>query len=386
MTLTLEQLFARAYEWQEEGQFHKAGKAYAEYLNHRREDAAGWNNLGNCYRSLGRDDKAVPCFDEALRLEPGRISSRLNRGLARLALGEYSAAWPDYEARLETIEFRKEVVARKDRQWRGETLGKGEPLYLFGNQGLGDVFQTWRYLPLVAKRAEEIVLEVQGPVLPLARGLPESFRVVERGERVGPFARWCELFSLPGLFGATRETLPPTPSIEFERVESIRDRLRKEREKHPGKPLVGLAWSGTPANPLNRFRACGLNHLRPLLEREEFRFVSLQKGAPATEIAALGLGEYLCDLDPFLTDFGATATAVEELDLVISTDTSIPNLVGMMNEEAWVMLHRPADWRWGRTGSSTAWYPSLRLFRQKRMRDWPPVVEEVRAALLQRFA
>lgn len=385
MTLSLNELFAQAYEWQEAGEFHKAGHAYAEYLNQRRGDPSAWNNLGNCYRSLGRDDKAIPCFDEALKLEPGRASSRLNRGLALLATGDYLAAWPDYEARLETIEFRKEVVAQRDRQWHGEHLGKGEPLYLFSNQGLGDAFQTWRFLPEVEDRVEEIVLELQEPILPLAGGLSEKFRVVKRGDPVGPVARWCELFSLPGLLDITRENLPQTPRVEFSRSEEIQNRIRQERERFPGKPLIGFVWSGTPANPLNRFRACGLNHLRPFLEREEFRCVSLQKDAPATEIETLGLQDSILDLGPFLTDFGATATAIEELDLVIATDTSIPNLIGMLNREAWVMLHRPADWRWGQEGERSPWYPSLRLFRQKRMRDWPSLIDEVLQALLQRL-
>lgn len=382
MTLSLDQLFARAYEWQEAGRFLEAGRAYAEYLNQRRGDPSAWNNLGNCYRSLGRDDKAIPCFDEALRLEPGRPSSLLNRGLAKLALGDYSGGWPDYEARLETISFRSEIVALKDRQWKGEKLGAGEPLYLFSNQGLGDAFQTWRFLPAVAKRATEIILELQAPVVPFAGGLPENVRVVERGGPVGRFARWCEMFSLPGIFGATPENLPPNPPIEFDRSSAVEKVIAEERRRFPSCRHIGLAWSGTPANPLNRFRACGLGHLQPLLGLDSIRFYSLQKGAPATEIKTLGEEGRLVDLDPLLTDFAATATAIENLDLVISTDTSIPNLIGMLGREAWVMLHRPADWRWGQCGVRTPWYPSLRLFRQKKMREWPTLVEEVRQALL----
>lgn len=375
--------FAAAFALQREGRFHKAAQAYGALSQEAPRDPAILNNLGNCLRSLGRDADAVPCFERAIALDPGRASSRLNLALARLALGDYADAWPDYEARLETIEFRRDLLAERDRQWKGEVLEPGEPLYLFGNQGLGDELQCLRFLPEVARRAGKVVLELQAPLISLAGGLPEPFIVIQRGDPVPPFARWCELFSLPGIFGVERNDLPPSPALRFDRNPEVLTHLEKERCVWPDHLHVGLVWSGNPANDLNRFRACGLGHLLPLLELEGFRFHSLQKGAPSSDIGSLGVGESLSDLAPLLGDLAATATAMEALDLVVTTDTSVPHLAGVLGIPAWVLLHRPADWRWGHEGDSTPWYPSLRLFRQKKMRDWAPVValvaEELRS-------
>ncbi|MEM6915854.1 MAG: tetratricopeptide repeat protein [Verrucomicrobiota bacterium] len=380
-TLSIEELFTQAYEWQSSGQFYRAGQAYAEYLNHRGEDPSAWNNLGNCYRSLGCEDQSIPCFDRALELEPGRPSSRLNRGLAHLALGNYEKGWQDYEARLETISYKKEIVAQRHGQWTGETLRDESVLYLFGNQGLGDALQVWRYLPEVAKRAPEVILELQAPLTSLTKSLPPNVRVIERGEPVGRAHRWCELFSLPGIFQTEVDSIPKPQGIGYERNEEVLQRIEKERRRHRSSLHVGLVWSGTPANSLNTYRSLGLEELRPLLKLPHCHFHSLQVGDPAREADDLEESIRPVDLSPLLTDFAATATAVEALDLVITTDTSVPNLMGAMGRDAWVLLHRPCDWRWGRSGETTPWYPDLNLIRQAKMGDWDPVIEEVRSRL-----
>ena len=373
--------FERAYALQQEGKFGRAAAAYARFLKSSPNEPSALNNLGNCLRSLGRDSDAVVCFEKALAIIPGKESARLNLGLARLALGEYRKAWPDYETRLEGISHRRELLAYRRQQWRGEPLGGDRTLYLFGNQGLGDELQCLRFIPMVAERVERIVLELQKPLLSLVVGLPSNVEVVGRGDSVPPFHHWCELFSLPGIFEIEPSSVPPPVRPDFRDDVVIGEVIAKSREHYPGQLHVGLAWSGNPGNDLNRFRACGLKHLAPLFDLPGIRFFSLQKGSPSTELGGLSKSAPVVDLAPHLSDFAATATAVDCLDLLISVDTSVAHLAGTLGANSWIVLHQPADWRWGREGESTPWYPSLRLFRQENMREWETVIRRVRSEL-----
>jgi hypothetical protein len=80
---------------------------------------------------------------------------------------------------------------------------------------------------------------------------------------------------------------------------------------------------------------------------------------------------------PLLTDFAETAAAIEQLDLVIGVDTAVSHLAGALRKPMWLMLPFPPNWRWQLDGPSTAWYPTMRLFRQVPDEDWSRVLDSV---------
>jgi ADP-heptose:LPS heptosyltransferase len=83
-----------------------------------------------------------------------------------------------------------------------------------------------------------------------------------------------------------------------------------------------------------------------------------------------------------LRDFGDTAALMAELDLVISVDTAVAHLAGAMGRPAWVLLPFVPDWRWQMHRRESVWYPTLRLYRQHRWRDWSEAVDAVRRDLV----
>jgi ADP-heptose:LPS heptosyltransferase len=76
-------------------------------------------------------------------------------------------------------------------------------------------------------------------------------------------------------------------------------------------------------------------------------------------------------------DFASTAAVVSLVDLVISVDTAVAHLAGAMGKPVWIMLSRPADFRWMEERSDTPWYPTARLFRQPCRGDWASVIARV---------
>ena len=65
------------------------------------------------------------------------------------------------------------------------------------------------------------------------------------------------------------------------------------------------------------------------------------------------------------------------LDLVISSDTSIPHLAGALGVPVWVALPLVPHWRWLLQGETTPWYPTMRLFRQGQRGDWDEVFDRI---------
>jgi hypothetical protein len=156
------------------------------------------------------------------------------------------------------------------------------------------------------------------------------------------------------------------------------------RLAHSKKPKVGLAWGGSAINKSDRHRSISLSSLAPLVNAD-VEFYTLQFGKPAEEAANPPAGMRLIDHTGIIKDFADTAALLPELDLVISVDTALAHLAGAMGTPVWVLIQFTPDFRWLLEGETTAWYPSMRLFRQKQFGDWAPVIEIV-AAELKKYA
>jgi hypothetical protein len=162
-------------------------------------------------------------------------------------------------------------------------------------------------------------------------------------------------------------------------VERWRARLRAA----PGF-RIGLNWQGhvgTEMQPWIRGRSFALACAAPLARLPGVSLVSLQKGEAARQRAQVEFGDRLAQLtDPLDTSADAlmdTAALMGALDLVITSDTSVAHLAGALGVPVWVVLQKVPDWRWLLDGSECAWYPSMRLFRQRTAGDWSEVFERV---------
>ena len=336
--------------------------------------AEAHNNLGSLFFQQGRYAEARASIRRALELEPQSAGAHWNQALLLLALGEFEQGWPEYEWRWLSLQCGDQRPFAQP-QWKGEAF-EGRTILLHAEQGWGDSLHMARYVPMVAARGGKVLLEGPPELREMLRALPGVERWITRGEALPDFALHCPVMSLPLAFGTVRETIPaavPYLAAPAEKVSHWRARMGgEERFK------VGLAWGGRPSHKGDRQRSMALRLLEPLLATESVRFFSLQKGPPAEQARAFPV---LCDWTAELADFSDTAGLIGNLDLVIAVDTAVAHLAGALGKPVWTLIPFAPDWRWGVEGGESAWYPTMRLFRQPREGDWAGVVAEVAAAL-----
>jgi ADP-heptose:LPS heptosyltransferase len=99
------------------------------------------------------------------------------------------------------------------------------------------------------------------------------------------------------------------------------------------------------------------------------------------DIQQFGAGGLVHDVGRGIFDFAEAATALSQLDLLLSIDAPIAHLAAAMGVRTWVVLPSTVDWRWQLGGHRAPWYPSARLFRQPEPGDWKTVFAEVRSEL-----
>jgi tetratricopeptide (TPR) repeat protein len=340
--------------------------------------AGVWNALGGALADQERLTEALDAFAKALAIDPENHEAKWNRGAALLTLGRLAEGWEGYEARRHVTKV-SQLGELNRPQWRGEDLA-GKTILLHAEQGFGDTIQFVRYVPLVRKRGARVIVLCPRALNRLLSGQLGIEQVVSGGDEIPPFDVHCPLPSLPGVFKTTVATIPGRePYLRAD--EGIREKWRRRLTGEPGKLKVGLVWSGNPEHSNDAYRSIALSKLAPLAERMDVSFVSLQKGPAADQAHSPPTGMRLIDWTQELTDFAETAGLVANLDLVISVDTAAVHLAGAIGRPVWVMLPKRADWRWMREREDSPWYPTARLFRQKKLGEWELVVERIRDEL-----
>jgi len=329
------------------------------------EDANAHRLLGMAQLDFGLHDAARKCNARALELAPEDPEAHWQRFFLRALEGDFPGAWADYEWRFQLPGRTTPDVDFKIPRWTGQSAPEGT-LLLHAEQGFGDTLQMLRYLPRIAMRVGRVQLCAPRALLPLLENVPSLDEVFSRVPQSPTADFHLPLMSLPGVFGDSLETFPcETPYLKAPPGDPVLP------PKQGNRPRVGLAWRGSGAQPLDR-RSLPAEALAVLREAEVDWF-SLQPegGAP----------EGFTDLSARLTDFGATARVMDELDLVVSVDTAAAHLAGALGRQTWVLLSFAPDWRWLWTGDSSPWYPEARLFRQEQNEDWRPLIRRVLQAL-----
>lgn len=374
-------------------------------------DADAHYNLGLARQSLKRPREAIESYQHALKLRPGYVDAILSLGMALrqsddhlaarehfehvialepanakahwelatilLSLGQFERGWQEYEWRWK-LKDRTTPPPRFDQPlWDGKDLG-GRRILLHGEQGFGDVIQFSRYAALVADRNGTVILGCPEPLRPIMETVRGVTQVVTSRLDHPPFDVHAPLMSLPAIVGTTVETVPR--QIPYLRAPAAKPSSRPWVNDLPGLK-IGLVWAAESASSNTHIRSLNLDFFKPLLPLPGIQWYSLQVGRAADELAAPPFVSRITDLGRRFADFGDTARAIEELDLVISVDTSVAHLAGALGKPVWTLLPFDVDWKWMIERSDSPWYPTMRLFRQSKRGDWPGVISQIKMAL-----
>ncbi len=386
-TLALRPDYAWAYNnlgniFRERKEFKKAFACYKKALQTDPRNAAVHNNMGNTFQDLGKIDSALKSFDQALKLRPEHAETHFNRALALLLSGNLQEGFKAYEWRFKKSDWKTVYPETYSiPRWDGSSF-HGKRLLVHHEQGHGDNIQFIRYLPLVKARGGTVVFKASKPLLRLFQDFPGLDELIEGpNEKKFPnmFDYQVPLLSLPRIFETTIASIPqPEPYLhaDMRDVETWKALLGNDGFK------IGLVWAGNRKHKNDHNRSCPLENFLPLSHIPGIRLYGLQKETVQSD-NSLTQKMLIGNFGKKLSDFADTAGALENMDLLISVDTSVAHLAGAMGKPVWLLLPFAPDWRWMLSREDSPWYPTMRLFRQNRPGNWKSVIDRIATALLE---
>ncbi len=321
--------------------------------------------------------EAIDCFRKALALGDDHAEAAWHLGYLLLLAGQYREGWQHYEAR----RMRKGTMwaAFKGPQWSGEPLA-GKRLLLYAEQGFGDTLQFARFVRVAARLGAQVMFGVYRPLAALFTQMDEKPLVIAAGDALPDYDYHAPIMSMPLLLGLRDESDIPA-EVPYLRAEAAR--VAAWGARLPQATFrVGIAWQGSKTDPA---RWAPLAAFAPLSRVPGVTLISLQKSDGLAQLDNLPAGMTVmtlgADFDAGPDAFLDTAAVMMNLDLIVSIDTAIPHLAGALGRPVFVALKYRPDWRWLLDRSDSPWYPSARLFRQRKDGEWSDVMAEIAAEL-----
>lgn len=353
-------------------QYSEAIKVLKQVIAADKNHAEAHNSLGYVYSQQRQVKPAIFYYGEAVRLNGSYAKAHYNLGMMLLKAGELKGGFAECEWRWKTEEFTPFKCHKP--QWQGEDISN-QTLLIHTEQGAGDSIQFIRYIPLAAKRCQRIILISPSHLISLFKTVEGIDKLMTAGEiSRSAFDVYSPLMSLPYIFETTLESIPANiPYL----IASSQPKLKTSQAKLN----VGVIWAGSPTHKNDQNRSCKLVDFIPILQTPKVAFYSLQKGKKSQELQQLPDTIKVRNLESQLNTYADTAAIVDQLDLMISVDTSVAHLAGALGKPVWTLLCYNPDWRWLLERDDTPWYPTMRLFRQSQPGDWQDVIKQVQQAL-----
>ena len=352
--------------------------AYRNTLQLAPDHALAWNNLGLALFAACRVQDAIVAYREALARQPNFGEAHWNLALALLANGKYAEGWDEYEWRLRINALGGKLHETPGLLWDG-AVRRGLSLLVTAEQGMGDALQFIRYVQPLAEQGVRVILRAPTPLARLLATAPGVASVVPADQRLPAYDAHASLMSLPRLLGEAASA--KRAAVPYLRADAaLRGDAAAALAPFAGSLKVGLAWSGNPLNSNDHRRSIPLARLAPLLTLPGTAWFSLQRPADERDVDIVPAATMLRRL-PLRNEFDGAAALIDELDVIVSIDTSLAHLAGALGRPMLVLLAFAPDWRWHPLDARSIWYPTARLFRQPTPGDWDSVVTRIAAEL-----
>jgi len=347
-------------------------------------------NLGNCFSAINRDYESHHAYIKAIELQPNHADAHYFLGQLKLRNMDFSGGWVGNEWRWRSRGFNSLALKTSKNIWHGKNLSG--PLYIWAEQGIGDQVLYASMLNEVCSLAPLLTVSLDAKLISVFhRSFPQcnfvdkmQLQAEERYESQIPIG------SIGQFFRRNIEDFKRSPQKYLLANDCLVKKL-KQSSLFSQKITCGISWKSN--NPtVGSKKSLSLHGLSSLLGLNEVNFINLQYGDTQVEVRAAKDAldvhlENVPDIDLF-DDIEGLLAVIEACDIVVTTSNSTAHFSGAIGKETLLLLPYSAGkfWYWHDLDGKSLWYPSIKVFRQKKQGDWSQPIIEAKEYLEKRFA
>ena len=350
--------------------FLKSIKYYKIILK-KKKDYLTFYNIASLLSEIGKNKFALNFYLKCKELKPDFKSCLWNLSHCYLKLGKLDLGFELYENRF----FNENPVPIKFKEIKDvKSLDQivTKKVLIWDEQGFGDTLNFSRFVVELLNFTKNITFVVNQSLVELLKNLNENINVVDyEFLKLNPqkFDYQISLGSLPRLLKIKNKN-----ELKFRPL-----LLNKEKINLPKNKLnIGFTWFGNINYPNDEYRSISLKHFTEVLSIRNINYYKLSKGIKKIDLDVYNKFE-IQDLGN--KNFNQLSKYLMNLDLIISSDTVIAHLAGILNLNCILLLNFNSDWRWFYDYKKTPWYPSIKIIKQKKLNEWSPVFSSLKNEL-----
>jgi len=365
------------------GNMEQSLRAYNKIIEKYPHQISATYNMGYTLKSMGKIHEAMNIYNYVLDKKPDYEAAHLGLAFAYIALADFKRGWEEHKWNLKKQgKFAPELRALYE---NNDIAGK--TILLTPEGGLGDSINFLRYVQKLKHMGARTVVAIQKELIPLCSRCDYIDHLVPtRSNRSVPaYHASCTLMSLAPLFAQEEHEI--TQNIPYITPDPDRVAYWHEKLKDDSNFKIGICWQPSVHNDLSR-----LPIARRGIPLSQFYKLGSTPGVTVYSLQCVEGLEQLNDVPNHVTiktfdetfdkkhgPFMDTAAVMQELDLIISTDTATAHIAGALGRPVWLLLPYATDWRWLAKRADSPWYPTMRIFKQPNPFDWDSIRQKLNA-------
>ena len=346
-------------------------------LNDKNE--AAYYNLGVIYEDEDDLDMAMEAYNKVISLNPKHHDALHGVAQIQLTRLDYINGFKNYEVRwyIKGFEYRHRLINRLS----SINNISGKKILVWCEQGFGDTIQFSRYINKLVDAGAKVTFEVQSPLLTFFK---RQFSCNVTNNAGGEeFDFQCPTMSLPYVFGTDNKNIPQIQKYfdcDIEKYNFWKSRLSLSNNKLN----LGISISGNRNHIKDKRRRVNLDNFLNLIDFCNIYIIQKDLYENDKEFLKKNTNIKYLGNDKEWIDFEDTSAIVKNMDAIVSVDTSLIHLSASMNQTTYLLLSKPADWRWSKEGFELpVWYKNLRIIRQKDKGLWENVINKLNLEIKQ---